>query len=94
MMKKYHNLFSFHSITTLPIIAKGILRGDDAVKAVQAGCSGILVSNHGARQLDGVPSTVTIISTSMMVVLQFEFKSTKAFIYLVEYFRLRHYQKS
>ncbi|VVC95442.1 2-Hydroxyacid oxidase 1 [Leptidea sinapis] len=46
------------SITKLPIVAKGILRGDDAVKAVQAGCSGILVSNHGARQLDGVPSTI------------------------------------
>ncbi|CAH2229900.1 hydroxyacid oxidase 1-like [Pararge aegeria] len=46
------------SVTKLPIVAKGILRGDDAVKAVEAGCSGILVSNHGARQLDGVPSTI------------------------------------
>ncbi|XP_049887557.1 uncharacterized protein LOC126381968 [Pectinophora gossypiella] len=46
------------SITKLPIVAKGILRGDDAVKAVEAGCSGILVSNHGARQLDGVPTTI------------------------------------
>lgn len=46
------------SITSLPIIAKGILRGDDAVKAIEAGCSAILVSNHGARQLDGVPATI------------------------------------
>ncbi|XP_045760627.1 hydroxyacid oxidase 1 [Maniola jurtina] len=46
------------SITKLPIVAKGVLRGDDAVKAVKAGCGGILVSNHGARQLDGVPSTI------------------------------------
>ncbi|XP_052737127.1 2-Hydroxyacid oxidase 1 isoform X3 [Bicyclus anynana] len=46
------------SITKLPIVAKGILRGDDAVKAVEAGCAGILVSNHGARQLDGVPATI------------------------------------
>ncbi|XP_035430846.1 uncharacterized protein LOC118263143 [Spodoptera frugiperda] len=46
------------SITKLPIIAKGILRGDDAVKAIEAGCSAILVSNHGARQLDGVPTTI------------------------------------
>ncbi|CAG4963081.1 unnamed protein product [Parnassius apollo] len=46
------------SVTKLPIIAKGILRGDDAVKAVEAGCAGILVSNHGARQLDGVPATI------------------------------------
>ncbi|CAB3237378.1 unnamed protein product [Arctia plantaginis] len=46
------------SITTLPIIAKGVLRGDDAVKAVEAGCSAILVSNHGARQLDGVAASI------------------------------------
>lgn len=49
----------FFSITNLPIVAKGIMRADDAVKAVQAGCAGILVSNHGARQLDGVPATVS-----------------------------------
>ena len=30
----------------------------DALKAVDAGVDGILVSNHGARQLDGVPATV------------------------------------
>ncbi|XP_075978734.1 hydroxyacid oxidase [Anticarsia gemmatalis] len=46
------------SITSLPIIAKGVLRGDDAVKAIEAGCSAILVSNHGARQLDGVPASI------------------------------------
>ncbi|CAH0722671.1 unnamed protein product, partial [Brenthis ino] len=46
------------SITKLPIVAKGILRGDDAVRAVEAGCKAVLVSNHGARQLDGVPSTI------------------------------------
>ncbi|XP_023953948.2 2-Hydroxyacid oxidase 1-like [Bicyclus anynana] len=49
------------SITKLPIVAKGILRGDDAVKAVEAGCAGILVSNHGARQLDGVPATIEVL---------------------------------
>lgn len=47
-----------YRITKLPIIAKGIIRGDDAVRAVKAGCAAILVSNHGARQLDGVPATV------------------------------------
>ncbi|CAH0406027.1 unnamed protein product [Chilo suppressalis] len=46
------------SITKLPIVAKGILRADDAVMAARAGCSAILVSNHGARQLDGVPATI------------------------------------
>jgi 4-hydroxymandelate oxidase len=33
---------------------KGILRGDDAVRALEYGAQGIVVSNHGGRQLDGV----------------------------------------
>ena len=36
-----------------------ILAESDAIKAVNAGVDGILVSNHGARQLDGVPATVS-----------------------------------
>ncbi|CAG9794750.1 unnamed protein product [Diatraea saccharalis] len=49
------------SITKLPVIAKGILRAEDAVKAAEMGCSGILVSNHGARQLDGLPATIEVL---------------------------------
>lgn len=37
---------------------KGILRVDDAELAVQHGVSAVVVSNHGGRQLDGVPATV------------------------------------
>jgi L-lactate dehydrogenase (cytochrome) len=39
-----------------PIVIKGILDADDARRAVEAGVDGIIVSNHGGRQLDGVPS--------------------------------------
>ncbi|NXU63832.1 HAOX1 oxidase, partial [Horornis vulcanius] len=46
-------------LTSLPIVLKGILRADDAKEAVKIGVNGILVSNHGARQLDGVPATVS-----------------------------------
>uniref|UniRef100_A0A131Y1U4 (S)-2-hydroxy-acid oxidase n=1 Tax=Ixodes ricinus TaxID=34613 RepID=A0A131Y1U4_IXORI len=46
------------SITNLKVIAKGVLTAEDARNAVKAGVSGILVSNHGARQLDGVTSTI------------------------------------
>ncbi|NXL44943.1 HAOX1 oxidase, partial [Podilymbus podiceps] len=46
-------------LTSLPIVAKGILRAEDAKEAVKIGLNGILVSNHGARQLDGVPATVS-----------------------------------
>ncbi len=40
-----------------PLVIKGILDPDDAVKAAELGADGIVVSNHGGRQLDGVPST-------------------------------------
>lgn len=40
-----------------PLIIKGILDADDARSAAQLGADGIVVSNHGGRQLDGVPST-------------------------------------
>ena len=39
-----------------PIVIKGILDADDARHAAEAGVDGIIVSNHGGRQLDGVPS--------------------------------------
>ncbi|XP_039972385.1 hydroxyacid oxidase 1 isoform X1 [Xiphias gladius] len=47
--------------THLPVIVKGVLNGEDAVQAVSYGVSGILVSNHGARQLDGVPATLDVL---------------------------------
>jgi lactate 2-monooxygenase len=39
--------------TKLPVILKGILRADDAAKAVAEGYDGIIVTNHGGRQVDG-----------------------------------------
>lgn len=41
------------SWTKLPVILKGIMRADDATRAVNEGFDGILVSNHGGRQVDG-----------------------------------------
>eukprot|EP00744_Colponema_vietnamica_P009106 GILI01012976.1.p1 GENE.GILI01012976.1~~GILI01012976.1.p1 ORF type:complete len:414 (-),score=101.21 GILI01012976.1:129-1193(-) len=46
------------SITKLPIVVKGIITAEDTKIAVEHGVSGIMVSNHGARQLDGVPATI------------------------------------
>lgn len=40
-----------------PLIIKGILDPDDAIRAAELGADGLVVSNHGGRQLDGVPST-------------------------------------
>jgi isopentenyl diphosphate isomerase/L-lactate dehydrogenase-like FMN-dependent dehydrogenase len=46
------------SITKLPLIVKGVLRADDAKKAVSIGLDAIIVSNHGGRRLDGVPASI------------------------------------
>jgi 4-hydroxymandelate oxidase len=43
--------------TRLPVVVKGLVRGDDARRAVNHGAKGIVVSNHGGRQLDTAPST-------------------------------------
>jgi 4-hydroxymandelate oxidase len=40
------------SLSQLPVIVKGLVRGDDALKALEHGASGLVVSNHGGRQLD------------------------------------------
>ena len=48
-------------ITTLPVLVKGILRSDDALLAVKHGASGVIVSNHGARQLDTTPATISVL---------------------------------
>ncbi|PQQ20448.1 peroxisomal (S)-2-hydroxy-acid oxidase GLO1 isoform X1 [Prunus yedoensis var. nudiflora] len=45
------------TITKLPILVKGVITAEDARLAVQYGAAGIVVSNHGARQLDYVPAT-------------------------------------
>ena len=41
-----------------PIMVKGVLTSDDAHRAVDAGASAVVVSNHGGRQLDGVAATL------------------------------------
>jgi lactate 2-monooxygenase len=44
--------------TKLPIVLKGVLHPDDARRAVDAGMDGVVVSNHGGRQVDGSIATV------------------------------------
>ena len=54
------------SITQLPILLKGILTAEDALEALKHDIQGIIVSNHGGRQLDGVPATVSVVVSSPM----------------------------
>ncbi|WP_427162485.1 alpha-hydroxy acid oxidase [Aliinostoc sp. HNIBRCY26] len=49
----WRDLEWLQSLSPLPLVVKGILRGDDAARAVEYGAKAIVVSNHGGRQLDG-----------------------------------------
>jgi len=51
----------FLSITRLPIILKGVQTGEDAIKSYEAGVAGIVVSNHGGRQLDFARSGIEML---------------------------------
>lgn len=62
--------------TKLPIVLKGILHPDDALKALDKGMNGIIVSNHGGRQVDGaigaldaLPAIVKIVNNQIPVLL-------------------------
>lgn len=46
------------SLTKLPVVLKGIMSPDDARRAVEAGVSALVVSNHGGRTLDTLPATI------------------------------------
>jgi len=46
------------SFAKIPLLVKGVLNPDDADRAVEAGVPGIMVSNHGGRNLDTVPATI------------------------------------
>jgi 4-hydroxymandelate oxidase len=57
----WNDIAWLRSITRLPLIIKGIVRADDAVRAVEHGADGIVVSNHGGRQLDTSPATIDVL---------------------------------
>lgn len=62
--------------TRLPILLKGILHPDDAVRAVDCGMDGVIVSNHGGRQIDGsiaaldaLPGVVSVVDGAIPVLM-------------------------
>ena len=50
-------------LTSLPVLVKGLLHPDDARAAHEHGARGVIVSNHGERQLDGVVPTAVVLET-------------------------------
>lgn len=49
------------SLTQLPLVLKGIMTKEDARRAVSCQAQAIIVSNHGGRQLDGVPASISVL---------------------------------
>jgi 4-hydroxymandelate oxidase len=57
----YDDIAWLAGLSGLPVVVKGVLRGDDARDCAAAGAAGVWVSNHGGRQLDGaVPTAVAL----------------------------------
>jgi 4-hydroxymandelate oxidase len=54
----WHDLEWLRGSTELPLVVKGILDPRDARRAVEVGADGVVVSNHGGRQLDGAPASI------------------------------------
>lgn len=54
----WENLARLREMTSLPILVKGLLHPDDAREAVARGADGVIVSNHGGRQIDGAVASL------------------------------------
>jgi isopentenyl diphosphate isomerase/L-lactate dehydrogenase-like FMN-dependent dehydrogenase len=46
----------------MPVVVKGMLRGDDALRCIEFGAQGVMVSNHGGRHLDTTVTTAEVIA--------------------------------
>jgi 4-hydroxymandelate oxidase len=57
----FRDLAWLASLSKLPLIVKGVVRGDDAAEAVASGARAVVVSNHGGRQLDTSPATLDVL---------------------------------
>jgi isopentenyl diphosphate isomerase/L-lactate dehydrogenase-like FMN-dependent dehydrogenase len=57
----WRDLEWLRSLCSLPLVVKGILTAEDALLAAEHGAAAVVVSNHGGRQLDGVPATLDVL---------------------------------
>ena len=58
---KMDDIGMIRQLTGLPVVVKGIMRPLDATDAIAAGAAAIQVSNHGGRQIDGVPASISLL---------------------------------
>jgi 4-hydroxymandelate oxidase len=64
----FEDLARFAEWSGLPVVVKGVMRGDDAVLCLDAGAAAIAISNHGGRTLDGVAATAEVLPDVVMAV--------------------------
>src|SRR4051794_34332150 len=64
----YDDIGFLREASGMPVVVKGLLRPEDVSQSVTAGAGGIWVSNHGGRQLDGVPASLTALRPAVDVV--------------------------
>jgi L-lactate dehydrogenase (cytochrome) len=57
----------FQSITKMPILLKGVQRVEDVIRAIETGVQGVVLSNHGGRQLDFARSGIEVLAEVMPV---------------------------
>jgi 4-hydroxymandelate oxidase len=57
----WRDLEWLRSVCDLPLVVKGVLTAEDAILAAEHGAAAVIVSNHGGRQLDGVPATLDVL---------------------------------
>ena len=55
----------FQQLTAMPVVLKGVQRVDDVLKAVEHGLHGVVLSNHGGRQLDTAPTGIELLAEVM-----------------------------
>lgn len=58
------------SLTKLPVLLKGVQRVEDIEKAIDIGCKGVVLSNHGGRQLDTSPPPIEVMADSIPILKQ------------------------
>ncbi len=58
----WNDIAWLRQLTSLPVLIKGIMTPEDAARAIDAGASGIIVSNHGGRVLDTQPATIDVLA--------------------------------
>jgi len=54
----WHDLEWLRSFSGVPLLLKGVLTAEDAARAIEGGVDGIIVSNHGGRNLDALPAAI------------------------------------